>query len=195
MERRNVSAVSALLFIPMKSFRLPLLAGVIALFGLFSLRLVAAEPLTIAPATETLYVKADSPDLIAFHDYRRSKVDGSELILATLKKTAADQARFANYAGKVEVLDDEAKVPEGAAVLILTWNGEKVSATLQRGKREKSLGLVSAAPLAGHPDYPEMRKQLDRGSPEERSDAHLRTRTQMSLYESLRLVQRYQAKG
>jgi len=179
----------------MKSFRLPLLAGAVALFGLFSVRLVAAEPLTIAPAAETLYVKADSPNLMDFHDYRLSEVDGSELILATLKKTADDQVRFAKYAGKVEVLDDDAKAPEGAAVLILTWNGEKVSATLQRGKREKSLGLVSAAPLAGHPDYSEMRKQLDRGSPEERSDAHLRTRTQMSLYESLRLVQRYQAKS
>ena len=179
----------------MKSFRLPLLAGAVALFGLFSVRLVAAEPLVIAPAAETLYVKADSPNLMDFHDYRLSEVDGSELILATLKKTADDQVHFAKYAGKVEVLDDDAKAPEGAAVLILTWNGEKVSATLQRGKREKSLGLVSAAPLAGHPDYSEMRKQLDRASPDERSDAHLRTRTQMSLYESLRLVQRYQAKS
>lgn len=178
----------------MKSFRLPLFARVVALFGLFSLRLVAAEPLTIAPATETLYVKIDSPNLIAFHDYRRSEVDGGELILATLKKTAADQVRFSKYPGKVEVLDDDAKAPEGAAILLLTWNGKKVSATLLRGKREKSLGLVSAAPLAGHPDYSQMRQELDRGTSDERSDAHLRTSTQMSLYESLRLVQRYQVK-
>jgi hypothetical protein len=179
----------------MKSFRLPLLAGLVALFGLFSVRLVAAEPLVIAPASETLYVKADSPDLIAFHHYRLAEVDGSELILATLKKTAGDQARFAKYPGKVEVLDDEAKAPEGAAVLLLTWNGERVSATLQRGKREKDLGLVSAAPLAGHPDYAQMRRELDRGTSDERSDARLRTRTEMNLYEALRLVQRYQAKA
>ena len=115
--------------------------------------------------------------------------------VATLQKTAADQARFAKYAGKVEVLADDAKAPEGAAVLLLTWNGAQVSATLQRGKREKELGPVSRTPLANHPDYAQMRQELDRGSREERSDAELRARTQMNLYESLRLVQRHQTKG
>ena len=179
----------------MKSFRLPLLAGVIALFGLFSLRLAAAEALTITPATETLYVKVDSPDLIEFRHYRLAVVDGSELILSTLKKTATDQARFANYAGKVEVLDDDAKVPEGAAVLVLMWDGGAVSATLRRDSQKKQLGAVSRAPLSGHPDYTQMRAELDRGSRDERRDADLRAKTQMDLYEALRLTQRFQAKG
>lgn len=178
----------------MKSFRSLLFAGAAALLSVIPLRLVAAA-VTIAPATETLYVKVDSPDLIAFHHYRLAQADGSELIVATLQKTAADQARFAKYAGKVEVLADDAKAPEGAAVLLLTWNGAQVSATLQRGKREKELGPVSRTPLANHPDYAQMRQELDRGSREERSDAELRARTQMNLYESLRLVQRHQTKG
>jgi hypothetical protein len=179
----------------MKSFRLPLLAGVVALFGLFTLRLAAAEAPTLSPATETLYVKVDSPDLIEFRHYRLAVVDGSELILSTLKKTAADQARFAQYAGKVEALDDDAKAPEGAAVLVLLWDGGAVSATLQRGSQKKQLGAVSRAPLSSHPDYTQMRAELDRGSRDERRDADLRARTQMNLYEALSQVQRYQAKG
>jgi len=178
----------------MKSFRLPLLAGLAALFGVFTLRLAAAEAVTIAP-TETLYVKADSPDLIAFRHYRLAEVDGSELILATLKKTATDQARFAQYAGKVEVLDDDAKAPDGAAVLVLMWDGGAVSATLRRDSQKKQLGAVSRAPLSSHPDYTQMRAELNRGSREERRDAGLRAQTQLYLYESLRQVQRYQAKS
>jgi hypothetical protein len=179
----------------MKSFSLPLFAGIVALFGSFIPRLAAAEPLTISPATETLYVKVDSPYQETFHDYRLSKVDGSELILTTLKKTANEQVHFANYPGKVEVLDDDAKVPEGAALLLLTWTGRPVSATLLRGKHEKSLGLVSAAPLTGHPNYLEMRQEMDRGTSDERKDAEMRMRVKMDLYEALRIVQRYQAKS
>ena len=179
----------------MKSFRLPLLAGVVALFGLFALRSVAAEAPVISPATETLYVKVDSPDLIEFRHYRLAVVDGSELILSTLKKTAADQARFAKYTGKVEVLDDDAKAPEGAAVLVLMWDGGAVSASLQRRSQKKGLGAVSRAPLSSHPDYTQMRAELDRGSRDDRRDADLRAKTQMYLYEALRVVQRYQAKG
>jgi hypothetical protein len=178
----------------MKAFRYLLLAGLAALFSVTSLSLVAAD-VSISPATETLYVKVDSPDLIEFRHYRLAVVDGSELILSTLKKTAADQARFAQYPGKVEVLEDDAKAPEGAAVLVLMWDGGAVSATLQRGSQKQQLGAVSRAPLSGHPDYAQMRLELDRGSRDERRDADLRAKTQMYLYESLRQIQRNQAKG
>jgi len=176
----------------MKSFRSLLFAGA-ALLSAVPLQLVAAA-VTISPAAETLYVKADSPDLIWFRHYRLAEVDGSELILATLKKTAADQARFAGYTGAVSVLDDGADAPEGAPVLLLTWSDGVVSATLQRGKANKEMGPVSRTPISNHPDYAQMRQYLDRGTSEERRDADLRARTQVNLYQSLRLVQRYQAK-
>ena len=179
----------------MKSFRSLLLAGFAALCFVPALQLTAAQAPTLAPASETLYVKVDSPDLIEFRHYRLAVVDGSELILSTLKKTATDQARFAQYAGKVEVLDDDAKVPEGAAVLVLMWDGGAVSATLRRDGEKKQLGAVSRAPLSGHPNYTQMRVELDRGSRDERRDADLRAKTQMYLYESLRQVQKYQTKG
>jgi hypothetical protein len=178
----------------MKSFRSLLFAGVAALLSVVPLGLFAAN-VTISPATETLYVKIDSPDLIWFRHYRLAETDGSELILDALKKTAADQVRFAKYPGAVTVLDDDARAPEGAAVLLLTWNNGAVSATLQRGGKEKEIGAVSRTPLSNHPDYVRMREKLDQGSSEERRDADLRARTQMNLYQSLRLVQRYQAKG
>ena len=178
----------------MKSLRVALFAGFAVLSGILAPRLAAAA-LTISPATETLYVKIDSPNLIAFHDYRFAQTDGSELILATLKKTAADQARFAEYPGEVTVLDDDAKAPAGAAVLLLTWNGVEVHATFMRDGKEKSLGTVSRAPLSNHPDYATMRLELDRGSSDDRRDAQLRAKTQMQLYQSLRLMRRYQAKS
>jgi hypothetical protein len=179
----------------MKSFRFLILVGVAALASFGPLRLAAAGGLTVAPATETVYVKIDSPDLIAFHHYRLAEVNGTELILTTLKQTADDQARFAGYAGPVCVLDDDAKAPDGAPVLLLTWNGDAVSATLLRGGREKSLGIVSRTSLATHPNYLEMRKYLDKGLSEEQHDAHLRAKTQMNLYMALRILTRYQAKA
>jgi hypothetical protein len=172
----------------MKSFRSLLLAGAAVLLSIAPLSGFAAK-FTVSPASETLYVKVDSPDLIAFRHYRLAKVDGSELILSTLKQSAADQAGFAKYPGKVEVLDDEAVVPTGAALLLLTWNGTAVSATVQRDGNSKEIGLVSRSPISSHPDYAQMRKELDRGTSEERRDADLRARTRMNLYESLRLVQ------
>lgn len=178
----------------MKSFRSVLLAGATALLSVLPLSL-AAGSVSLSPAAETLYVKADSPDLIAFRHYRLAEVDGSELILGALQKSAADQARFAGYAGKVEVLDDNAEAPKGAAVIVLTWNGPEVSATLRRDEQKKELGTVSRAPLAGHPDYTQIRTTLNQGSREERRDAGLRARTQMNLFEALRLAQRQQAKG
>src|SRR6478736_1094040 len=178
----------------MKSLRVILLAGFAVLSAALTPQLMAAK-LTISPATEPLYVRIDSPNLIAFHDYRLAQADGSELILTTLKKTAADQARFAEYPGEVIVLDEDAKVPAGAAVLLLTWVGAEVNATLMRDGKEKSLGAVSRAPLSNHPDYATMRLELDRGSSDDRRDAQLRAKTQMQLYQSLRLVRRYQAKG
>jgi hypothetical protein len=177
----------------MKSFRSLLFAGV-ALLLVGSPASFAAK-VTLAPAAETLYVKADSPDLIWFHHFRLAEVDGSELILDTLKKSAADQARFAGYPGAVTVLEDDANAPDGAAVLLLTWNDGVVSATLRRGDDKTAMGVVSRTPMASHPDYPQMRRYLDRGSREERRDADLRVRTQVNLYEALRLAQRYQVKG
>lgn len=178
----------------MKSFRSLLLAGAAALLSVVPLSLVAAA-VSLAPATETLYVKVDSPDLIAFHHYRLAEVDGAELILSTLQKSVADQARFAGYPGKVEVLGDDAKVPAGAAVVVLTWDGGVVSATLRRDDKKKELGAVSRTPLSSHPDYEQIRATLDRGNREERRDADLRVKTQLYLFEALRLAQRYQVKG
>jgi hypothetical protein len=179
----------------MKSFRFALLAGAAALFSVLPLPLAAKPALTVSPATETLYVRIDSPDLIAFHRYRLAEVNGTELILSTLKQVADDQARWAGYPGPVSVLDDDAKAPEGAPVLLLTWEGDTVTATLIRGGREKSLGVVSRTKMSNHPDYPELRKDLDRGLSEERRDAHLRARTTMDLYAALLIVNRYQAKS
>lgn len=175
----------------MKSVRLRLTAAVAALFSLMVPSLVAADtPIAATAAANALHVKIDSPDLIAFRHYRLAKADGSELILSTLKKTAADQARFAGYAGEVVVLDDGAEAPAGADVLLLEWNDDSVHASLLRGGKKKFLSTVSRAPLSGHPNYAAMRADLDRGSRDERRDADLRARTQMNLYEALRLAKR-----
>ncbi len=180
----------------MKSLRFALVASAAALYAILPLQLAAASTVKVAPAAEPVYVKIESNQMIWFEHYRYSEANGSEeIILSTLKQTAVDQARFAGYPGAVIVLDDGAKVPEGAPVLLLTWNGETVNATLIRGDRETSLGVVSRSSTSTHPDYANMRQFLDKGPHLERRDAVLRANTQMNLYVALRLLNRNQDKA
>ncbi len=179
----------------MKSIRCALLTGLALLLSAVPFRLSAADTVAATSPATKLYVKIDSPDLLNFHDYRLSRVDSSELVLTTLKNSAAAQARFAGYPGEVIVLDENAKAPDGAAVLLLVWDRGVVTATFQQNGREKFLGVVSRTPLSTHPDYSRMRQDIDQGLREYRHDAHLRATTQMNLYQALLYLRNYQAKG
>lgn len=179
----------------MKLLRCATLASTLALSLVAIGTVSAGAAVTLSPATEALYVKIDSADILSFHHYRRALVDGRELLLATLKQTAADQARLANYPGKLVVLEDDAEVPEGAPELLLYWNGSDVSAALRRGSRERALGVVSRTPLANHPDYAQMRAAMNQGSVNERRDAVLRSEVQRDLYQALRVALRYREKA
>jgi hypothetical protein len=176
----------------MKSTRLPF---ALMLFAALPWWLGAADAAVVAPPLEKVYVQIDSPDLIFFHHYRLSQVDGHDLILNELKNTAAAQARFADYPGELVVLDAEAKAPAGAPVLLLYWNRLTVTASLIRGGKEDYLGVVSRTPYDAHPDYINMQPKLNRGLPAEQRDEDLRARTQMNLYQALRLLRRQMVKA
>jgi hypothetical protein len=175
----------------MNSIRLPFALLLAAL----SLGLLAADAVPVTPTVEKVYVQINSPDLIFFHHYRLSQVDGHDLILNELKNTAAAQAGFAHYPGELVVLDDEAKAPEGAPVLLLYWDKLTVSASLIRGGKEAYLGVVSRTPYDAHPDYINMQPRLNRGLPAVQRDEDLRARTQMNLYQALLLLRRHLAKA
>ncbi len=174
----------------MKTSRLPLLAAFAALNLLMSARA------TDAPADSKVYVRIETSDPIHFERLRYAVTNGDELILSTLKATAAEQARFAEYAGEVIVLDEKAKAPDGATVLLLSWDDRSVFANVARGGKDKYLGVVNRLPLSYHPDYNRLRRSIDQaGLSDARRDAALRADVQMELYLALKYLVKYQKTG
>ncbi len=167
--------------------------------GLIWIGLVSAAnsaPSSASPATSSvpvLYVTIDSLEPLDFRHYRRALGDGSELILTTLKQSAAEQARLAHCAGEVVVLDDKAAPPAKSPVLRLTWTAEAVAADLlpADGGKAINLGIVSGLPLTQHPDYDRMHAEISRqGLKDQRRDALLRAQTQMNLFLALQRANR-----
>lgn len=167
--------------------------------GLFCLGLVSVAntaPSSASPATPSapvLYVTIDALEPLDFRHYRRALVDGTELILTTLKQSAAAQARLANCPGEVVVLDEKVTPPAKSPVLRLTWTAEAVAAELfpADGGKAINLGIVSGLPLTQHPNYDRMHAEISRqGLKDHRRDALLRAQTQMNLYLALQRATR-----
>jgi len=171
---------------PMKILRLPLFAALAGLLATTAPSLRAAAAAGV-PSGDRLYVTIAYDDPIGFARFRLAQAGGAELILTTLKDSAAEQARFAGYAGEVVVLDENAKAPEGAPVLLLNWNRDDVTASVTLNGKENYLGVVSRAHLSDHPDYKAMRAEIERNRLRaERRDAELRAATRMQLYQGLK---------
>jgi hypothetical protein len=148
---------------------------------------------TTVAAADTVYVQIDTFDPIAFDRMRYARDNGDELILNTLKKEAAAQAKYAELNYNVVVLDDAAAPPKGANVLRLTWaNGEVLAELISPANaKPKFLGVVSRTSISYHPNGSQMLRDVDRaGLRDARRDASLRAQTQMHLYLGLQRVAR-----
>lgn len=178
----------------MISTRLLLLVALAALF--LPVIATAAKDESPAPSVglgETVYVTIEYFDPIRFERMRYGLMTGDELILATLRDSAAEQARFAGYAGTVIVLAENAKPPAEATVLRLTWNGNAVGADVTQAGKGKFLGVVNRLPISYHPDFMRMQRSIDTaGVPNARRDAALRAEVQMDLFQALQYLVRYQ---
>jgi hypothetical protein len=170
----------------MKTPRLPLLLVVSALLLAPVLR--AAET---AASGEKLYVTIETFEPIEFNELRQSHVKKGEIVLNTLKDTAAASAQLAGLSADVVVLDDEAKAPAGAPVLRLTWTDGRrsVTADLTENGKNHYLGVVSRESLLSHPDHMRLQREVDFAFPSHvRRDAVVRTETEANLYFALKLV-------
>jgi len=169
-------------------------AGFVAL--LLAGPLVGAADDAPAPVTsaDKLYVTIDYTDPVQFERMRYSRLTQQELIVSTLKNTAATQAAAAGYAGEVTVLDENSKAPEGATVMSLTWGTSSgVTVDLTQGGRKKFLGVARGTALAFHPDHDRMQRRLDRAlMPDAHRDEALRVATELELYYALRNVVKHQ---
>jgi hypothetical protein len=173
----------------MKIPRQPLLAA----FAALTLPFITCATKAESPSSDTVYVTIENFDPIRFDRMRYSLMTGDELILATLKGSAAEQAHFAGYPGTVIVLDENAKPPAGATVLTLTWNGNAVAADVNQAGKGKYLGIVNRLPLSYHPDFKRLQQSIDTaGVPDARRDAALRAEVQMNLFLALQYLVRYQ---
>jgi hypothetical protein len=143
----------------------------------------AVEPASVRP----LYVTIDTTNPAGFDRGRNSSVTGQELILATLKDKAAEEARLAHFEQPITVLDIGVKPPAGAQVLRLTFMGN-VTADYFDGQESKSnyLGVVSNTSLSFHPNYRAMQNDIRAHTmPDEHRDALLRANVEMYLYTAL----------
>jgi len=138
-----------------------------------------------------LYVTIETFAPIKFQELRYSRTKSGEMILSTLKETAAISAKFAGLNDEVVVLDDDVNAPEGAPVLRLTWiNGRgTVTADLTENGKNHYLGVVSRKDMLLHPDHPRLTRMLtSAGVPDAYRDAVVRTETEMNLYFALKLT-------
>ena len=153
----------------------------------------AETPAQPVASGETVYVTIEYFDPIRFDRMRHALTTGDDLILVTLKDSAAEQARFAGYTGTLIVLDEKTKPPVNATVLTLTWNERDVAASVTQAGKSKYLGIVNRQPISYHPDYMHMRQLIDSaGLPDARRDAALRAEVQMDLYKALEYLVNYQ---
>ena len=172
--------------------RLPFVLFLSAWFFATVLRAADASASSVAPAASAgkLYVAIDTFDPIRFNDLRQARREAGELVLSTLKETAAASARFAGFTDEVIVLDEGAKAPAGARVLRLTWTqGSDVTADLTEHGKNYYLGVVSRKDVLMHPDHQRMLRAMTMNAhPDAAYDAQVRTKTEMNLYFALKQV-------
>jgi hypothetical protein len=178
-------------FLPMKTYSL-----IVVLTASFLAPPLHSIHAAIAPTDpkveQVLYVTVDSLDPVQFDRGRNARETGQELIVATLKNKAAQEAALVHLNRRVIVLDDGVKAPVGAAELRLTWTGG-VTADLFNGKDAKSkyLGVVSHTPLSFHPNFKAMQTDIrSHTMPDEHHDALLRADIEMYLYIALQRTAR-----
>ncbi len=152
----------------------------------------AARPSAVPAPGAPVYVAIEYTSPIRFDRLRYSLMTGDELVLATLKNSATEQARVAGYDGDVIVLDEDAKAPEGAAVMTLTWFDDAVTAVISANGASKYLGVVNRAPLSEHPDYATLQRSIKWAPAELHRDTHLEARLKVDLWKAFALLVRYQ---
>ncbi len=88
------------------------------------------------------------------------------------------------------MLEENAKAPEGASVLLLTWtDGRTVTADLTENGKNTYLGVVSRVSFLSHPDHKRLTRELRSAvMPYARSDTAVRTETEMNLYFALKMT-------
>lgn len=171
----------------MNILRPALLLALLVLLFAPALRANAATP----ASGGRLYVTIETFDPIKFNDYRHGRKQPGDLILGTLKGTAADSARLAGMDDEVVVLDEDAKAPEGAPVLRLTWTDGRrtVTADLTENGKNHYLGVVSRKPMLDHPEHQRLLRTVTSALlPEDRNDATVQVQTEMNLYFALKLT-------
>jgi hypothetical protein len=177
----------------MKVLHLPLLLALSALLLAPALSASTANPATGGK----LYVTIETFDPIKFNDYRHGLKQSGDLVLSTLKETAAASAKLAGLNDEVVVLDDDVKAPAGAPVLSLTWtDGRKtVTADLTENGKNHFLGVVSRKDMLLHPEHLRLTRTLTSAAlPEAHRDAVVRTETEMNLYFALKLTVDFRAR-
>jgi hypothetical protein len=145
-----------------------------------------------------LYVTIETFDPIKFNDYRHGLKQSGDLVLSTLKETAAASAKLAGLNDEVVVLDDDVKAPAGAPVLCLTWTDGRrtVTADLTENGKNHYLGVVSRKDMLLHPEHQRLMRMLTSAAlPEAYRDAVVRTETEMNLYFALKLTVDHRARA
>ena len=171
----------------MNILRLPL---VLALSSLLCAPILRADAETPA-AGRKLYVTIDTFDPMKFDELRYARSESGEIVLSTLKATAAASAKFAGLADEVVVLEENAKAPAGASVLCLTWTDGRrtVTADLTENGKNSYLGVPSRISFLSHPDHKRITRELRSAvMPDASSDAAVRAETEMNLYFALKMT-------
>jgi len=136
-----------------------------------------------------LYVTVDTFEPIKFNDMRHALAQEADLVLDTLKETAAASAKLAGISDEVVVLDYDEKAPKGASVLCLTWTDGRVTVTADLTENGKSyyLGVVSNESILTHPDRLRLQRAVNLAPRrEDVYDATVRTTTEANLYFALK---------
>lgn len=165
---------------------------------LFVLLLTPGLRAGVAPAAPAgkLYVAIDTFEPIKFNTYRYGRAQPGDLVLSTLKATAAASAKLAELSDEIVVLDEGASAPAGARVLRLTWTDGRntVTADLTENGHNHYLGVVSRKEIPDHPEHQRLlRTVMSAVTADAQNDATVQVRTEMNLYFALKLAAAYHA--
>lgn len=141
---------------------------------------------------DPLYLRIETHDVQMFERLRYGENSGDEIVVSTVRTSAAEQAKFAELSRNVIVLPEGAKAPKGAKELVMYWGLHDVTAELNDGlhTKPKFLGVVSRTNFSSHPNSVGMWGEVNRAGLSMRKDSMLRANTQMYLYVSLQRAAR-----
>lgn len=156
-----------------------------------------AAPAEPAPAPK-LYVTIATFEPIRFQDYRLARKQRGDLVLPTLRQTAASCAKLAGLPNEIVVLDEDAPPPPNAAVLRLTWTdgSSTVTADLTEQGKNHYLGVASRYSMFDFPEHKRLTRALTAAAlPDDRNDVSVATEAELNLYFSLKLVANFRARA